>query len=74
MVTDVMGCRHANEESVTGWLCEVRDAESLAEQMGWVSEMDASQLNRAGGKVRRRIEEQFSDERVVEAYLDYLSV
>ncbi|ASK33650.1 hypothetical protein CEK62_04215 [Alcanivorax sp. N3-2A] len=33
IVSDVPGCRQAVEKGVTGWLCQVRDADSLAECM-----------------------------------------
>lgn len=73
IVTDVPGCRHAIKPGVTGWLCDVRSAESLAEQMRRVVGMDAGELQRAGDAARRRMEKQFSEERVVQAYLDCLS-
>ena len=73
IVTDVPGCRHAIEPGVTGWLCEVRSAESLAEQLRMVVEVDARELQKAGDEARRRMEAQFSEERVVQAYLDCLS-
>ena len=74
IVTNVPGCRHAIEPEETGWLCEVRNAESLAQQMQRVVEMDRGALQRAGEAARKRMEEQFSEERVVQAYLDCLSV
>ena len=74
IVTDVPGCRQAIEPGVTGWLCEVRNAESLAEQMRRVAIMEAPELQMAGDAARRRMERQFSEERVVQAYLDCLSL
>jgi glycosyltransferase involved in cell wall biosynthesis len=73
IVTDVPGCRHAIEPEETGWLCEARSAESLAAQMQRVIEMDRGALQRAGDAARKRMEEQFSEERVVQAYLNCLS-
>lgn len=72
IVTDVPGCRHSIEPEVTGWLCEVRNAESLAEQMRHVIETDAASLQRAGDSARSRMEDQFSEEHVVHAYLECL--
>jgi glycosyltransferase involved in cell wall biosynthesis len=72
IVTDVPGCRHAIEPEVTGWLCEVRNARSLAEKMQRVVEMSSEERQRAGDAARRRMEAEFSEERVVRAYLDCL--
>ncbi|AZT84522.1 glycosyltransferase family 1 protein [Marinobacter sp. NP-4(2019)] len=74
IVTDVPGCRHAIEPEVTGWMCEVRSAESLAQQMWRVVTMDAAELQRAGDAARRRMEEAFSEEQVVQAYINCLSI
>ena len=72
IVTDVPGCRHAVEAGVTGWLCEVRSAGSLVEQMRSVVAMEAEKLQQAGDAARKRMEERFSEEVVVEAYLGCL--
>ena len=73
IVTDVPGCRHAIEAGVTGWLCDVRSADSLARQMACVYELEPLERQRAGDAARRRMEETFSEDRVVKAYLDCLS-
>ena len=73
IVTDVPGCRQAIEPGVTGWLCEARSADSLARQMKCVYELAPSERQRAGDAARRRMEEMFSEERVVKAYLNCLS-
>lgn len=73
IVTDVPGCRQAIDTGVTGWLCDVRSAASLAAQMQHVMSLDASDLQRAGSAARMRMESHFSEERVVNAYLACLS-
>ncbi|MDF1629718.1 MAG: glycosyltransferase family 4 protein [Alcanivoracaceae bacterium] len=72
IVTEVPGCRHAIEPEVTGWLCKVRDAQSLAEQMERVLLMDSADRQLAGQAARQRMESRFSEQRVVDAYLDCL--
>lgn len=72
IVTDVPGCRHAIEPEVTGWLCEVRSAESLAGVMRRVLWMNAVEVQRAGDAARERMEERFSEDLVVGAYLGCL--
>jgi glycosyltransferase involved in cell wall biosynthesis len=72
IVTDVPGCRHAIEPEVTGWLCEARNAESLAEQMQRFVEMEPERRQAAGYAARKRMEAYFSEDVVVQAYLDCL--
>ncbi len=72
IVTDVPGCRQAIEAGVTGWLCQVRDEQSLADAMEAVVAQDSSELERFGNAARQRMEAAFSEERVVQAYLDCL--
>lgn len=72
IVTDVPGCRQAIEAQVTGWLCEVRNIDSLTQQMKQVMRMDSSSLQQAGDAARARMESQFNEEVVVQAYLDCL--
>lgn len=66
IVTDVPGCRHAIEPEVTGWLCDVRDADSLARQMRWVIGAGVEALQKSGDAARGRMEREFSEERVVQ--------
>lgn len=70
IVTDVPGCRQAIEPGNTGWLCEVRSSGSLAEQMTRVVNMGAFEVQEAGRAARRKMELEFSESLVVEAYLD----
>ena len=72
IVTDVPGCRQAIKPNTTGWLCEVRNAVSLAQQMKRVAGMPATDLQKAGSAARERMEEQFSEGVVVHAYLSCL--
>jgi len=72
IVTDVPGCRHAIEPEVTGWLCEVRSAESLVGVMRRVLGMNAAEVQRAGDAARGRMEREFSEDVVVGAYLGCL--
>jgi hypothetical protein len=58
---------------VTGCLSEVRSADSLARQMYCLYELAPSERKLEGDAARRRMEEIFSDERVVNAYLNCLS-
>ena len=64
IVTDVPGCRQAVVDGETGWLCQVRDADSLAACMTACLDMSYDQLAEAGRAARLRIENEF-DERIV---------
>ena len=72
IVTDVPGCRQAVVDGETGWLCQVRDAESLASCMTACLDMSYEQLAVAGRAARRRIESDFDERIVIQAALDCL--
>jgi glycosyltransferase involved in cell wall biosynthesis len=69
IVTDVPGCRQAIVPESTGWLCEVRNAASLAQQMERVVNMGAEAVQSTGQAARGYMEKNFSEKRVVDAYL-----
>lgn len=69
IVTDVPGCRQAVVDGETGWLCEVRSADSLAEQMKACIAMPQEALAQAGRAARQRIEAQFDERIVIDAAL-----
>ncbi len=72
IVTDVPGCRQAVVDGETGWLCQVRDSESLAACMTACLDMSYDQLAEAGRAARRRIENEFDERIVIQAALDCL--
>jgi glycosyltransferase involved in cell wall biosynthesis len=72
IVTDVPGCRQAVVDDETGWLCQVRDSESLAACMTACLDMSYDQLAEAGRAARRRIENEFDERIVIQAALDCL--
>jgi glycosyltransferase involved in cell wall biosynthesis len=69
IVTDVPGCREAIDEGVSGLLCPVRDAASLAASMAQFLRMDAASRARMGAAGRNKMEREFDEQRVVQAYL-----
>lgn len=72
VATDVPGCRQALENGVTGLLCSARSVSSLAEAMTRIAEMSPKDRASMGARGRQKAEREFSQERVVEAYLDAL--
>lgn len=70
--SDVAGSRELVEEGVTGALCEARDAVSLADAMERIGRLPAKRLRAMGLAARAKVEREFGEERVVEAYLRVL--
>ncbi|MCL1479099.1 MAG: glycosyltransferase family 4 protein [Marinobacter sp.] len=72
IVSDVPGCRHAIRADETGWLCEVRSANSLAQQMLDAVTRPRGQLAAAGILARAFMEAEFDEAIVIRAYLSCL--
>lgn len=72
IVSNVPGCRQAIAAGRTGWLCEVKSADSLAQCMKRCIALPQAQLLAAGKAARARIETQFDERIVVEAALGCL--
>ena len=68
IASDVPGCRHMVEHGVNGLLCKVRDAGALAEAMLAMLQLDDLGRAEMGAAGRRRVERDFGEERVIEAY------
>jgi len=72
IATDVPGCREVVEDGTNGFLCRVRDSESLAKAMKNLAEMPVSRRSAMGEAARRKVQDQFSETVVIRAYLDAL--
>jgi glycosyltransferase involved in cell wall biosynthesis len=72
IATDVPGCRQAVDHNVTGLLCEARSAESLAEAMIVMSDLSPVRRAAMGKRAREKVRREFSEERVVTAYVEAL--
>ena len=73
IAANVPGCRDVVEDGVNGYLCTVRDAGSLTAAMRRFAELPSSQRLAMGEEARRKVQERFSEELVVRAYLDVLA-
>ena len=71
--TDVPGCRELIENGVTGALCRARDADSLADAMQRIARLPEDRLNELGRAARRKVEHEFGEQIVVDAYLEALA-
>lgn len=72
IAADAPGCRQAVDHGVTGLLCEPRSAASLAGAMTAIAEMSAKERAEMGRKGRAKARREFSEDRVIAAYLDAL--
>jgi glycosyltransferase involved in cell wall biosynthesis len=72
VATDVPGCREVVEHGVTGLLCTVRDAESLAQCFITLIEMSDKERAQMGRNGRQKMEMQFDSGLVTKAYRDEL--
>jgi glycosyltransferase involved in cell wall biosynthesis len=69
ITTDVPGCRDALVDAVTGWLCKVKDAASLAERMGEFIAMPVYRRQAAGDAARAMVEQRFGEQIMIRRYL-----
>ena len=70
--SDVPGVRELVEEGVTGARFAPRDAGSLAKAMERIAEASPETLRRYGANAREKVEREFSEETVVQTYLDVI--
>jgi glycosyltransferase involved in cell wall biosynthesis len=73
IATDVPGCNDAVIDGKTGFLCQSRDAASLAAAMRRMMLLSPSERAAMGGAGRERMEREFSEEVVFAAYRAALS-
>jgi len=72
IATDVPGCRDAVADGETGYLCEVRSADSLAAVMLKMLETPAAARRKMGERGQRMVEQEFCETRVIAKYLEAL--
>jgi glycosyltransferase involved in cell wall biosynthesis len=72
IATDVPGCREVVQDGTTGLLCQVRSAASLANAMTRFIAMDLRQRQALGDAARRKVESEYDERLVIDAYLEVL--
>jgi glycosyltransferase involved in cell wall biosynthesis len=73
VAADVPGCRDVVEDGVNGYLCAVRDPDSLANAIRRLAELPRAERFAMGQAARRKVQAQFSEDFVNRAYLDILA-
>jgi glycosyltransferase involved in cell wall biosynthesis len=72
VATDVPGCREVVADGVNGLLCEVRNAESLAERLAQMLDMNGEARRAMGERGRQKVAAEFDERVVVEKYKDLI--
>jgi glycosyltransferase involved in cell wall biosynthesis len=73
IAADVPGCRDVVEDGVNGYLCTIGDPVSLASAMRRLAGLPPTDRIAMGDAARRKVQEQFSEELVIGAYLEVLA-
>jgi glycosyltransferase involved in cell wall biosynthesis len=68
LATDVAGCREVIDNGKNGFFCEVKNSQSLAEKMITFIEMPKQVLREMGDYSRRKVEKDFDEKLVFQAY------
>ena len=72
ITTDMPGCRDAVDHEQTGLICTPRSADALVEAMRRMIDLDAEQLAQMGRQGRSKMEREFDQEVVHQAYREAL--
>lgn len=70
ITTNVPGCRDVLDADENGFICEARDAKSLAEAMERMMLLPPSQLAEMGANSRQKVESVYDEKFVHTSYAD----
>lgn len=70
ITTDAPGCRDTIDDGITGYLCQVKDVDSLANRMSTMLALNEEKRRSMGAAGRRKMEQQFNEKTVFDAYLN----
>lgn len=73
VATNAVGCKEVVDDGVTGFLCEVRSPDDLAAKMARIVELSPEDRTSMGLRGRDKVEREFDEQRVVDAYLHAIS-
>ena len=73
IATDVPGCRAAVDDGVTGYLCEVRSGQALAEAMLRFAALEPGTRAEIGRAARQKAVREFDERTVAGAYVEALA-
>jgi len=72
IAADVPGCRELVDDGKTGYLCTPRESKDLAQKLEWFVNLTEEKREKAGKLGRQKMIDEFSENMVVEVYLDKL--
>jgi len=72
ITTDNVGCRDVVDDGVNGYLCEVKNAEDLADKMEKMLKLTNEQRNAMGKAGRRKVMKEFDERIVICKYIDVI--
>lgn len=73
VATNVPGCHQVVEDKINGLLCNVKDADDLADKMRTMTRLDSETLQTFGKNGRLKMEAEFDESIVINKYLGALS-
>ncbi len=73
IATDVPGCHHVVTDHYNGLLCKLKDADDLADKMAQMTGLQEDKLRQFGENGRRKMEKEFDEHIVINAYMDKLA-
>jgi glycosyltransferase involved in cell wall biosynthesis len=68
ITTNVPGCKEVVDDGVNGYLCDVKDADSLAQQMKKILFLSEENRREMGTKGRKKVIAEFDEKLVIEKY------
>ena len=68
VTSNVPGCKEVVDDGINGFLCEVKDAESLAEQMQKITLLTDNERREMGKKGREKVVKEFEETIVIDKY------
>ncbi len=72
VATDVPGCREVVAHGINGLLCEVRNANSLADRLAQMLDMDGEERRAMGERGRHKVMAEFDERVVINQYKDLI--
>jgi glycosyltransferase involved in cell wall biosynthesis len=73
IATNVPGCKHVVEDNINGLLCNLKDADDLADKMHTMAHFDDATLKTMGDRGRKKMEDEFNESIVINKYLGALT-
>ena len=73
ITSNVAGCKEVVEEGVNGYLCEVKDTQSLFEAMEKIYHLSPSQRESMGKKGRKKVIKEFDEKLVIRKYKEAIA-